>query len=66
MLKFKENDIVEITANDCYHEFEIGKHVKIVRIVGDEYYDGYAIDDPQKKIWAFDDDNCKAIKGVLQ
>lgn len=65
MLKFKVNDVVEITANDCYHEFEIGQHVIISRIVNGEYYDGYAIDD-RTHAWAFDDDNCKAIEGVLQ
>lgn len=63
MLKFKIGDLVEITANDCYHGFNIGDHVRITNLKygeDDAYYDAV---DKHGNEWSFDDTECKAVEG---
>lgn len=61
--KFGKGDTVRITYNSSYHGFEIGELVTISSMTDWDSYFGYGEDGEE---WAFDDDDCEAIQGVLQ
>lgn len=61
--KCKPGDTVIITHNSCFHGFDIGEIVTIGRMTD---WDSYFAYDSAGDEWAFDDDDCVAVKGVLQ
>lgn len=61
--KHKPGDNVRITRNTCYHAFNIGDLITISEMTDWGSYFAYCSDGYR---WAFDDDDCEVIQGVLQ
>lgn len=63
-MKFDKGNYVEIINNTCYHNFKIGDIVEITEInTSSSYYEGI---DEFGSIWCFTDEDCQALKGVMQ